>query len=237
MLLDRAKGLAEKINRYQNLKAAALQANSYRTRATQFEEVRASLAEARAALERFRTSGIQVDFVALNADALGDKASKLKAMVAVDPAVLADPPFNLKFEFTDRLLGIGSSAKEAINRAWIRYVAEHGPEESSEVLDALAKLPQFRSSVDRIRLYRQSAVELAKRTPIDPLKAIESLETWDAEHRKAWSELDADGIPTSVILFLRACANNGVPLSEFSDEVRRWLETRDLLSSFRVRIG
>jgi hypothetical protein len=237
MLLDRATGLADKITHYQNLKAAARQADLYRTRADQFGQVRASLAEARVALERFHTSGIPVEFVALNADMLGDKASTLRAMVTADPTVLADPPFNLKFEFTDRLLGITESAKDAIERAWVAYVAVHGPTGSSEVLDALAKLPQFQASVARIRRCRQSAEDLAKRTPSDPEKAIESLKAWDAEYRAAWSELNADGIPRTVILFLRACADNGVPLSELTDEVHGWLEARALLSSFRVRIG
>lgn len=237
MLLERATGLADKIDRYQRLKAAAGEAELFRTRANQFRQVRTSLTEARTALARFRASGIPVDFVAVNADALHDKASKLRDMVLADPVVLADPPFNLKFEFTDRLLSIGNAATEAIQKAWSSYVAAHGPTGSSEVVDALAKLPQFQSSVARIRRCRQSTEELAKRTPTDPEKAIGSLAVLAAEHRTAWSELSADGIPPTVILFLRACADNGVPLSELSEEVRNWLKERELLGSFRVRIG
>jgi hypothetical protein len=168
---------------------------------------------------------------------LEGKARKLREIIQADPTVLADPPFNLKFEFTDRLLGIGTSAKESIDRAWNKYIATHGPIGSSEVLDALAKLPQFQLSVARIRLCHQNIEELAKRTPGDPEKAIESLTQFEAEYREAWSELNADGIPRTVILFLRGCADSGVPLSELSDEVRGWLAARALLGSFRVRIG
>ena len=174
MLLERATGLADKINRYQSLKAAAGQAEMYRTRANQLGQVRTSLTEARAALERFHVSGVRVDFVALNADALEEKATTLRDIVQADPTVLANPPFNLKFDFTDRLLGIGTSAREAIDRAWVQYVAAHGPTGSSEVLDALAKLPQFQLSVARIRRCHQSIEELTKRTPADPEKAIET---------------------------------------------------------------
>jgi hypothetical protein len=124
-----------------------------------------------------------------------------------------------------------------VGKAWSSYVASHGATGSSEVLDALAKLPQFQISVARIRRSRQGIEELSKRTPTDPLKDIRNLEELVAEHRAAWSELKADGIPNTVIVFLRACADNGALLSELTDEVRKWLETRDLLNAFRVRIG
>src|SRR5436853_560221 len=102
MLLERAEGLADRINRYDNLKAAAKQADLYRTRDQQLEQAGLALREARTAIERFLASGIPVDFVALHADSLIDMANKL-----ADPIVLADPPFNLKYEFTDRLLSMG----------------------------------------------------------------------------------------------------------------------------------
>jgi hypothetical protein len=237
MLLDRAIGLAEKINRYKALKEAASQAEAFRTRANQFREARTILVEARTALDRFRGAGVPVEFVASNTDTLRDKVTELKALMAANPAVLADPPYNLKYVLIDRLLSIGTSAKTAIDGGWLAYATEHGPAGSIEVLDALSKLEQFQASVARIRLFRQTADELARKTPTDPKKAVESLELLTAGHRQAWAELNADGIPATVILFLRGCASRGVPLSDLSDEVVGWLKARELLGSFRIRIG
>lgn len=237
MLLERATGLADEINRYEKLKAAASQAKMLRTRAEQFRQAGTSLADARTILERFDAAGISVNFIASNSDDLIEKAGKLKDLVRADPTVLADPPFDLKYAFIDRLLGISTFAADVVGKAWSSYVVLHGPTGSSEVLDALAKLPQFQLSIARIRKSRQGIEELSKRTPTDPLNDIEHLDELVAEHRAAWSELKADGIPNSVIVFLRACGDNGALLSELTDEVRKWLETRDLLNAFRVRIG
>ena len=35
----------------------------------------------------------------------------------------------------------------------------------------------------------------------------------------------------------RACAGEGAPIVTLTSEVRDWLEARDLLGSFRIRIG
>jgi hypothetical protein len=135
------------------------------------------------------------------------------------------------------LLAIRKAANDAIDAAWIKYVHAHDAIGSKDVLDALAKLPQFQMSVARILRCRRSIEELVHQTPTDPQRTIDRLRALKEEHRAAWSELDADGIPSVVILFLRACADRGAPLSELSDEVHKWLESRRLLGSFRVRIG
>jgi hypothetical protein len=237
MLLERATGLADKINRYERLKIAASQAKMFRTRAEQLAQVRISLADARTGLEKFDASGVPVDFTASNSDELLRKAGVLKDLILADPTALADPPFNLKYDFIDRLFGICTFATKALEEAWTFYVARHSAGGSSDVLDALAKLPQFQLSVARIRKCRQDIEELGKRVPTDPVVAIANLMKLLEDHRSAWSELKAEGIPSTVIQFIRACAENGVPLSGLTEEVQTWLQAKHLLDAFRIRIG
>lgn len=123
-----------------------------------------------------------------------------------------------------------------MTEAWKRYVDERGDLHSDDVLDALAALPQFRPSVMKIRQCRANIAALGASIPSDPSTAVVSLSALVDEHCTAWAELRADGIPDAVITFLRACAAEGAPLSGLTDEVRSWLESRNLLSAFRIKI-
>ena len=95
----------------------------------------------------------------------------------------------------------------------------------------------MRVGVTRIRQCRQKVTALAATVPADPASAIEQLRVLSAEHGSAWAELTADAVPPSVLQFLRACAADGAPVTALTDEVRHWLEARELLGSFRIRIG
>jgi hypothetical protein len=154
-----------------------------------------------------------------------------------DPGVLASPPFDLKYDFIDRISGLTDFARTAIEKAWRSYVESRAIIGSSEVLDALMRLPQFRASVVSIRACNERINRLATQVPSDLRLAVESLDGLVQELRSAWATISADGIPDAVIKFLRASAAEGIPLDTFSDEIRNWLESKGLLNAFRVRIG
>lgn len=237
MLLERASGLAERIERYQKLKEAAKVASLVSTRATQIGAAAEHLTQARAALSRFAKAGINVQYAPAGALELTEKATRLRAIAAADPAGLADPSFNVAHEFTNRLKALADAANRSIEEAWRRFVAEHTPSGSDEVVEALGKLPQMRAGANRIRQCRQKVADLAATVPSDPAGAIEQLKRLSAEHGLAWAELTADSVPPSVLQFLRACAADGAPVTALTDEVRIWLESRDLIASFRIRIA
>lgn len=237
MLLERAAGLAEKITRYQQLKSAANQAEQFRTRAEQVGRAATLIGQAHQAIQAFEEAGIAIDFVPANAVGLAEKATTLKAIATANPAELIDPPFNLRYDFTDRINGIATAVSKATADAWRSYVEANGPGGSEDVLDALARLPQLRVGVARIRSCREAIARLAAPPPDDPKDAIARLRTLVADHRAAWADLTADNIPSVVISFIRSCAGEGAPLTLLTEEVRAWLQSRDLLAAFRIRIG
>lgn len=236
MLLDRATGLADKIVRYQTLKSAAKQADMVRTRAEQVGPVATLVTQAGDALSRFEAAGIPVEFVPANAKELSEKAKTLREIASADPA-MAHLPFNFSHDFINRLKGIAAGVDAVLQERWRRFVSENSPSGSDEVLDALDKLPQLRAGVAQIRQCRQKINALASSPPSDPTRAVTQLAEIAAEHQAAWSALTTDNLPPAVILFLRACAGEGAPVASLTDEVRNWLEARNLLSSLRIRIG
>jgi hypothetical protein len=236
MLLERAQGLADRITRYHGLKGMADEAGHFQTRAIQFGNASERLTATHEALQRFKEAGTEVRFVPADAAGLAAKAKTLRQAVQEDPAVLRDPPFDLKYQFIDRLVSLSSAADRAMTEAWKRYVQERSDLHSDDVLNALAALPQFKASVAKIRQCRVNIAALGASLPADPSTAVARLSVLVDEHRTAWAELRADGIPDAVIAFLRACAAEGAPLSGLTDEVRSWLESRNLLSAFRIKI-
>lgn len=237
MLLERAAVLAGRIERYQKLKGAANEAEMVSTRARQIKEAAALLSQARSSLDKFSKAGIRFQYTPAAVQELTEKATKLRAMAAENPTGLADPPFNVAHEFTNRLRDLAVAANQSIEKGWSKFVAENTPSGSDDVLEALGKLPQMRAGVTRIRLCRQKVTALAATVPADPASAIEQLQVLSAEHGAAWAELTADSVPPGVLHFLRACAAEGAPVATLTDEIRVWLESRGLLGSFRVRIG
>jgi hypothetical protein len=237
MLLDRAAGLTEKIGRYEKLKAAASQAQTYKTRASQFEQVRIKLAETQKAVRQFDEAAIPVAFESTNATQLLTNANALRDQFVADPGVITSPPFDLKYEFVDRISGLTDFARIALENAWRSYVHAQTSVGSSEVLDALVQLPQFRASVVSIKECNGNVNRLAAQIPTNLRAAVVSLNQLAQQLRSAWAAISADDIPESVIKFLRATAAEGVSLDMLSEETRAWLVAKGLLNAFRIRIG
>lgn len=236
MLLDRATDLGAKITQYHKLKGAADEAEQFETRANQFGTISERIARTRSALGKLADAGVAINFVPSDGLGYAAKAKALRAAIQVNPAAINDPPFDLKNEFTDRLTAIASAAEKAMTDAWKAYVAKRADLGSNDVLSALAEVPQLRASVTKIRQCRSNIAALANSQPSDPQATVGRLDDLVADHDAAWAELSADDIPPSVISFIRAAANEGAQLTTYSDEVRTWLNSRNLLNSFRIRL-
>lgn len=236
MLLDRAAALTAKIADYEKIKSNAHEAQYFQTRAAQFATVADQLTQANQAICRLRAAGIPAIFTPTEGAGQAEKAATLRVEVAKNPSVLSEPPFDLKYAFTDRLSGIATAAKLATAKAWREWVETRSNLGSEDVLNALAALPQFRASIATIRQCRLSIAALAASAPVDPVQATDQVDALLDAHQKAWAALTAEDIPQSVLGFIRACAGDGASLEMLSDEVLDWLNSRSLTSAFRIKI-
>lgn len=236
MLLERASGLADKINEYQTLKTAGDEALQFQVRANQLTAVSEKLSRARAALKNMRDAGVTVDFVPADGVTLAERAKELRAAMTANPSAINDPPFNLKYEFLDRLATITSTAERTIATSWKSYVRKRAEFGASDVLDALYAIPQFRTGVTRIRQSRAAVEALGETVPTDPKSTIARLEVLVEGQAKAWSDLSAKDTSPSVVKFIRDSANDGASLAAYSEEIRKWLTDHNLIASFRIRL-
>jgi len=237
MLLERAADLTAKIAQYQKLKGAADESEQFHTRADQFVKVAERVSGVRLGLRKLIDAGVEVGFEPSDGAAYSAKAKTLRAVLQGNPAAINDPPFDLKHEFVDRLGAIAAAADQAMLEAWTTYVAKRAPFGSDDVLSALAVVPQFQASVAKIRRCRAEISALGNGLPADPSATVTRMDALLKEHDAAWADLSADDIPSSVVGFIRAAAGAGAPLKGFTSEVQAWLEERDLLTAFRIRLG
>ncbi len=236
MLLERATGLTAKIAQYQKLKGGADEAEQFQTRANQFGVLSERVSRTQAALENLAKAGVTVSFAPSEGLGYAAKAKTLRTAIQENPAAINDPPFDLKNAFTDRVAGIASAAEKAMNEGWKAYIARRGDFGANDVLSALAEVPQFRPSVTKIRQCRTSIAAFGNSLPSDPQATVAQLDALVTEHDTAWADLSAEDIPPKIISFIRAAANEGALLDAYSDEVRTWLEGRNLLNAFRIRL-
>ena len=235
MLLERATELANKIGEYQKLKGAADNAEQFRTRAKQLGNLSQRISVTRATLEALAIAGVGVSFSPTEGTGYAAKAEKLRVDIQDNPAAINDPPFNLKYEFMDRISCIAAAADKAMTEAWKTYVAKRADLGAKEVLSALAAVPQFHLAVTKIQQCQKDITDLGNSLPIDPKAAVARMDALVSEHETTWATLSADDIPPKVIAFIRAAAEDGAPLTTYTEEVRAWLKSRNLLSAFRIR--
>ncbi|MGO7394560.1 hypothetical protein ACCS62_28350 [Rhizobium ruizarguesonis] len=236
MLLDRAASLTAKIVEYEKLKSTAAEAAAFQTRATQFLNLSEKLSQTSSSLREFAEAGVKVNFTSADAPVYAGKAKQLRTAILDNPSVLNDPPFDIRYEFVDRIAGIANGAEKALLATWRAYVGGRASYGSTEVLGALAAIPQFAQSVAKIRRCRSAIETLGNSVPSDPKATVTELDKLVAEHEKAWAELSAEDIPMSVVAFIRAAASEGAMLSLYSDEVKLWLNDRGLTTAFRIRL-
>ncbi|WP_420566415.1 hypothetical protein [Thalassobaculum sp.] len=237
MLLERARKLSDQLKQFQKVKAAARDAQRFGTRARQFSEAARKIGALRGDLAALKKAGIAVAFQPANGSLLSTRASDLRARVAEDPSAIDHPPFDLKYEFVDRLNAIADSGRAAAIRAWREDVGEQAGTGSQEILNVLQELPQLRAGVTQIRELRKEIIGLSETLPEDPVAARARVRELAEQMQAAWGELDASDIPEEVIAFIRQAAARGAPLTNLTSNILNWLTARSLTDSFRIRLG
>jgi hypothetical protein len=236
MLLERAGALSSKMSSYHTLKSAADEAEQFLTRANQFSALSAKVARARAMFAKLAEVGVGTDFAVMDGSGYAIKARTLREAILANPATINSPPFDLKHEFTDRVLAIALEGEKAAATSWQSYVKKRAEFGADDVLSALAKIPQLRPSITRIGQIRTEVVRLGATLPDDLKGAISKLDALVVEHEEAWNALAADEIPHSVVTFIRSAASADALLSAYTPDVREWLEGRNLVDAFRIKL-
>lgn len=118
---------------------------------------------------------------------------------------------------------------------WQRYVVQHAPQTSNEILEALANDSKARVAVIRIR---RLAGQLAASRDLN-VPSGEDIATFDnaaKDLHETWATLDVETIDREVVAFLRAAnSDRGAPIVSLTADVLRWLHDRGAAQQYVVR--
>ena len=134
------------------------------------------------------------------------------------------------------LPGFESNVRASLSRSWSDYTSKHSPQLDVASLEVLASIPTLKSIIDRIRFLQVDIDRLRSSLP-ETDTDIQNFHKKINQLKGEWQALAGEGIPESVIKFLRACGGvGGANLDLLTDEVLNWLSDRHIEESFRVVI-
>lgn len=126
--------------------------------------------------------------------------------------------------------------RESLSRSWHDYTSKYSPQLDVTSLEVLASIPSLKAIIESIRLLQEHIGILHSNLPEADVN-IQNFHKKIDELKAKWLDLTGEGIPESVITFLRECGGvGGADLDLLTDEVRHWLIDRHIEESFRVVI-
>lgn len=234
-IIARSDALRSDIESLKQLKTSAREGVAVRTRAQQLEKVSAALRVEVERVRLFRSRSV-APFLSpdLVRELLETTRTHRERFVADRVSLIADPEDSgFQWSYLERLPPLARSVRSALKTAWERHVDELAPEIADDLLDAFELVPEFKAAVADVRQLRGEIAEL-RADPPDQAAAFDRLAEVAAEAGERWRSVADDEVPAAVRAFLADTANRGASLDALNDEVRAWLESRDLVGSLRL---
>lgn len=230
-LLYRAKKLAEELEKLETLKELAKDITLFSTRATELEKGVQDFSNLVRLVKIFRDRAISyprstglIDLI----QALETAATNYKN----DPKTI-EPNSDSSKKFWKLLKDYPKQIRQDLEFSWRNYTQSILPSLDKELLELFEKLPSTREQVKIIRQLQEKAKQLTAVLPKDE-SDIDQLRLVVANIHTAWQGLETTETPASVLVFLKAAYGGGAALQLFTDEVRQWLEIRQLNHAFFI---
>jgi hypothetical protein len=233
MLSDRVAKLSADIDRLADAKRIAAQAQLYATRGQMLADPVQELVVQTARLAALRRRGITAEVDARRIASLRAQLDRMVAEYRADPETLLAADGQRRFTFWQPLRELPRNLGESIEAAWMRYVESRIVTPPIELLAVLGNVPAFVPQVATIRGLHQQLLECKKRVPSSD-EDIDRVDQLVARLRAAITALHGEGIPASVLAFLRAAALQGASLDLLTQDVLAWIDAHGLRGDFLV---
>ena len=232
MIAEDAKHLVGLIERMNQLKSNVDQRAGFRTRQTELEEAARELEKRVAAIRAFTSRGSSRPNI-VKANPFINHLSTVASNFNQDPSWIIS--FNNR-PFENALNGLKSELDEYINVEWSAYT-ERSRHANTQVLDVLGGIPAFSNTVQKVRAL-SARIEQSRRNRPTCEQDFINFDSLVEQVEAAWKELGSDEVPPNVEKFLRAAGGGeGAPLDLLTGDVKDWLETRKIDTSFRIRMS
>ena len=239
LLTSRALAFVQEVENYKKKREIAGEADKFASRAKQLKSPSERLAMLQTLAHELVDQGIAPVLPAVLIDAIAERANTHLSEFENDSKSFVEPSASLAHEFIPMLGKLETDYKHSILKAWSQHVEVLVKPLPDAVLRAIETLPAYRAQVVSLRAKHVEAEKLTKKPPElgDVESALKRINQLIDENAATWKELSGSGIPDDVLDFLRKSgAMGGVSLSEVTPSIIDWLNGRNLLTSFTVRV-
>lgn len=234
MITQKAAAVIDLAAQKKQARAIADQFEGFTSRARQVEQEVARLEPLVATWRLLRAHGLAVQSPAARVRGALARVTEVRAQYEADPlSVVANDWYR---PTTDALQAVCREVEAELRNAWRRYVSGRIPSVNFELLDVLEQVSAFRQPVSIVRRRLRELREQQEQLPAGEA-ALEAVDRRVSEIDAEWRKLTSDEVPPAVIEFLRQAGVGGAPLSLLTPEVRDWLVSRRIDTSFRIRLG
>ena len=121
--------------------------------------------------------------------------------------------------------------------AWKTYTKKYTEDPGNVILEVFKGNKDYAETISSINDKKEKIVNLCTHLPSDPVGTDAKLNDLLQQRETLWKKINAGNIPESVMKFFTAIRSvDGANLELYNDEVKLWLQEKNLLESFRIRI-
>jgi hypothetical protein len=226
-LLDRCTNIRAQIARRAELRRADKEAEAFRLRTTELQEVREGLAHSIEKLVVLKEYGLPIAGLPTASTAIA-VLDECRAKLAENAVESGRDYGKLKRAIEKVGRDLGSVVEKTIER-----IKKDIPAIEETFLRQVEMIPGYATRVANIRQQRDALLSG------DPGASAHSLKQF-LDRRDALKTLSDDlqpqEFPPEVLEFFRAGRHGGAPLDKLTDAVRQWLADRDLIKNVRVTV-
>ena len=126
-----------------------------------------------------------------------------------------------------------SKVERELEKIWEKYVESKIPSGQTEILEILSRVQGFAGQAATVSKHRTAMRRLGNQLP-KPEDFV-TLDNLSVEVDTAWNALNGDGVPPTVLKFLKKAHPHGISLAEVTREIFDWLNDQNLLNNYIVR--
>ncbi len=233
MIIERSKSLIELLDQKKSLKGNLNKIKGFRTRRDEIIKINKRLKPLATTSTAFRTKNIG------SADVEG-RSVELEETILNAAKTLKENPedFTRAHNFKKLQEGAATLSNDLevkLNNMWFNYTRSLLPDENTELLDVLDRLPSFSSSVRQIRQINSEIATFRDGWPLTE-EDIEKFNGLADKMKTVWDGIEA--VPPDILAFLQnAVSSSGASIDLLTDEVRKWLAEYKINASFKVRLS
>jgi hypothetical protein len=230
-LIQRAQELSLKIPLLKKLQVEKQKLDEYTARRDNLRNIKMVLEEFARIAEGLRHRGCDISDIVVSTQGMRKETKKLADTFRDNRTVIIAPESVATFWMP--MDSMPKKVKRELEKAWKSYVESQIPSRQADTLTVLSYVPSFSTQAKEVLRHREGMQNLSRALPQD--EDFVRLEKLSQMVRRAWENLDGEGLPPTVLNFLKKAHLNGIPMADMDNAVLEWLRQHNLLGKYIVR--